>query len=135
SILYHQDPLSGNWIAPNAEPMTVDEFQEWRDENPEAKALFDQAMSTLTAIAPSTQPPTPTLTLTLTPTPPASPTLEQTSTPTSFSSGACFQLLQPPSGASLPKSGQVTFKWESQPGAQSYVMTFVDSTGRRAKIE
>src|SRR5262245_58308394 len=65
SILYHQDPVTGNWVAPNAEPMTVEEFQEWLDENPEAKTLFDQAMSTLTANAPATEPPAPTLTFTL----------------------------------------------------------------------
>src|SRR5262245_4884230 len=59
SILYHRDPVTGNWTAPNTEPMTVDEFQEWLDTNPEAKTVFDQAMSTLTANAPATEPPEP----------------------------------------------------------------------------
>lgn len=134
SVLYHQDSITGNWIAPDAEPMTVEEFQVWLDENPEAKDLFQQAMATLTAIAPPTQAPTETLAFTFTPALTVSPTLEQVVSPAP-SSSACFQILQPPSGASLPKYGPVTFEWEPQPGAQSYVMTFLDSFGRRARIE
>ena len=134
SVLYHQDPVTGNWTAPGTEPMTVEDFQEWLTENPEAKALFDQAMSTLTAIGPPTEPPAPTLEFTLTPAEAPSPTLE-TVVPPGPASSACFEILQPPSGSSFPKSAQVTFEWESQPGAQSYVMTFLDSSGGRAKIE
>jgi hypothetical protein len=37
-------------------------------------------------------------------------------------------------GASLPLQGQVTFGWESQPGAQRYVITFYDPNGTRITI-
>ncbi|HRQ24769.1 MAG TPA: FecR domain-containing protein, partial [Anaerolineales bacterium] len=54
-ILFHRDPVTGNWTAPNVEPMTPEEFQEWLDNNPEARELFDQAMATMTAMAQPTE--------------------------------------------------------------------------------
>jgi hypothetical protein len=134
TILYHRDPVTGNWNAPNAEPMTPEEFQEWLDENPEAREIFEQAAGTLTALAPPTLQPTLTLTLTVTPFLTASPTLV-TVVPPAPASSACFQILAPASGASLPQLGPVTFEWEAQPGAQRYVMTFLDPLGRRATIQ
>lgn len=44
-VLFHKDPVTGNWSAPNVENMTPEDFQEWLDANPEAKALFDQAVA------------------------------------------------------------------------------------------
>ena len=129
-ILFHRDPVTGNWTPPNVEPMTPDEFDEWLEENPEARGLFDQAMATLTALVPPTDTPIPTVTPTLT----ASPTLE-TVVPDGPSSSACFKIIQPESGASLPKLGQITFEWEAQPGAQYYVMTFMDEFYRRVTIK
>jgi hypothetical protein len=38
-VLFHRDPVTGNWTAPNVEPMTPEEFQEWLDNNPEARDL------------------------------------------------------------------------------------------------
>jgi hypothetical protein len=126
-VLFHQDPVTGNWTAPNVEPMTLEEFQEWLDENPEARELFNQAMATITAMA------QPTVTSTPTQTPEPTPTLQQAGTPADASS-ACFSLTQPNPGASLPLQGQVTFGWESQSGASRYVITFYDPNGTRITI-
>lgn len=48
------------------------------------------------------------------------PTLTTTPTPTTV---FCLHLLRPDSGSRLPASGQVAFEWESQAGAQYYVLT------------
>lgn len=123
-ILFAFDENTGTWTAPNVEPMTPEQFQEWLDNNPEAEELFNQAMGTATALSEPTEDPTPT----------ASPTLEQALPPTEASS-ACFQVLNPPSGTSLPKQGQVNFEWTEQTGAEYYVITFIDPNGNRAVIE
>ncbi|MBE0669401.1 MAG: FecR domain-containing protein [Anaerolineales bacterium] len=122
AILYHRDPVTGNWTAPNVEPMTPAEFQEWLDENPEAKELYEQAMATVTALAQPTEAPT------------ATPSLV-TATASADASSACFKIIEPAVGASLPKQGRVNFEWEAQPGAERYIITFVDQNGNRAVIE
>jgi len=131
-ILFHRDPNTGNWSPPNVEPMTPEEFQEWLDNNPEAKELFEQAMGTMTAMAQPTEEPTEEPTET--PSPEPSPTLEQAGAPAGASNG-CFGIIQPQSGASLPKIGPVTFEWQGQSGAQKYLVTFIDSSGRRVTIQ
>lgn len=120
-ILYRRDPVTGNWIAPNAEPMTPEEFREWLDNNPEARELFEQAMGTATAMAQPTEPPEPT------------PTLSQAAPPAD-ASGRCFGIIEPASGSDLPQQGRVAFAWEDQPGAQSYTITFRDPNGVRITI-
>ncbi len=121
AILYHRDPVTGNWTVPNVEPMTQEEFDEWLNENPEAKKIYEQAMATVTALAP-TEEPTATATL-------------ETAVPDADASSVCFSIIQPETGASLPKLGRVTFEWEAQPGAQNYIITFIDQNGHRAIIE
>lgn len=123
-ILFHRDPETGNWTAPTVEPMTPGEFQEWLESNPEARELFEQAMSTATALAQPTQTPIPSSTATI-----------QVSVPPTGGEGACFQTIDPQSGESLPKQGRINFTWEEQPGATLYVMTFIDQNGNRAMIE
>jgi hypothetical protein len=124
-ILFHRDPVTGNWSPPNVEPMTPEEFQEWLDNNPEAKELFEQAMATVTALAQPTQAPTSTVTPTA--------TLEQAAPPAGAST-ACFKLISPQNGAALPKQGPVNFSWEAHNGAQRYVVTFENANGYRATI-
>ncbi len=121
AILFHRDPVTGNWTAPNVEPMTQQEFDEWLNENPEAKELYDQAMATVTALAP-TEAPTATATL-------------ETAIPDAAASNACFSILEPAIGASLPKQGQVNFEWTEQPGAEKYIITLIDQNGNQATIE
>jgi len=131
-ILFHRNPNTGNWSPPNVEPMTPEEFQEWLDNNPEAKELYEQAMGTMTAMAQPTEEPTEETTETRSPEP--SPTLEQAADPAGASNG-CFGIIQPQSSASLPKIGPVTFEWQGQSGAQKYLVTFIDSSGRRVTIQ
>lgn len=121
AILFHRDPVTGNWTAPNVEPMNQQEFDEWLNENPESKELYEQAMATITALAP-TEEPTATATL-------------ETAIPDAAASNACFNIIQPEAGASLPKQGRINFEWTEQPGAEKYVITFVDQNGNRAIIE
>lgn len=129
-VLFHRDPVTGNWSVPFVEPMTPEEFQEWLDNNPEAADLFNEAMATMTAFVE----PTETSTSTPTSTPQPTPTLQQ-AVPPADSSSACFKLIQPEEGANLPKFGPVTFEWEPQSGAQNYIVTFIDEFGRRAIIQ
>jgi len=121
AILFHRDPVTGQWTAPNVEPMTQQEFDEWLNENPEAKEVYEQAMATVTALAP-TEAPTATATL-------------ETAAPPADASSACFKTIQPAVSASLPKQGKVTFEWEAQFGAEKYVLTFIDKNGNKAVIE
>lgn len=121
-ILFAFDETTGTWTAPGVLPMTQEDFEEWLNENPETKEIFEQAMSTATALAQPSETPT------------ATPTLEQALPPTE-ASNACFQVVNPPAGASLPKQGQVNFEWTEQEGAQYYVITFIDANGNRATIE
>lgn len=122
-VLFAFDETTGTWTAPGVLPMTQEEFDEWLENNPEAKELYEQAMATVTALS---QP-------LATETPTATPTLEQALPPTE-ASNACFQIINPPTGASLPKQGQVNFEWTEQAGAEYYVITFVDANGNRATI-
>lgn len=123
TILFHKDPVTGNWTIPGVEPMTPEDFQEWLDNNPEAKELFEQAMGTATALAL----PSPTATI------PATPTLVS-ALPEGGSSAAC-KLVAPPAGASLEHQGMVKFEWEPQAGAQKYVLTFITSNGNTVSFE
>ncbi len=125
TVLFQKDPVTGNWTIPNVEPMTPEEFQEWLVENPEAQEVFSQAIATITALAEPTDSPAPT----------AEPPATQTTVPTQEETAACFQIIQPASGSSLPAMGKVTFEWESQTGAQKYLVTFTDTNGNHAVIE
>ena len=122
TILFQKDPVTGNWTIPNVEPMTPEEFQEWLDENPEAKELFNKAAATMTALA------KPTATVTATPTLVAA-------MPDAAASNSCFKAIQPTMGSGLPHQGKVKFEWESQPGAQKYVVTFINSDGNPVSFE
>lgn len=127
TILFHQDE-NGNWQVPGVEDMTPEDFQEWLDNNPEAKELFEQAMGTATAMAAQ---PTATATPENTATP--EPTIVS-SLPEGGSSSAC-KTIEPVEGASLPHQGKVKFQWEPQPGANKYVVTFVDANGLTVSFE
>lgn len=125
TILFDKDE-NGNWQVPGVEPMTPEDFQEWLDNNPEAKDLFDKAMGTSTALAdPSATP------IVDTPTP--EPTIVS-SVPQGDSSTAC-KTISPPSGASLEHLGKVKFEWEPQPSAKKYVVTFTISNGNTVIFE
>jgi hypothetical protein len=122
TLLFHQNE-DGTWTVPNVEPMTPEDFEEWLDENPEARDLFNQGMAALTATAAAA----PTATDAPTATPEATPTIVS-ALPPAAASGPCGAI-RPARGASLPHQGQVVFEWESQPGAQKYVVTFTNSNG------
>jgi hypothetical protein len=122
TILFQKDPVTGNWTLPNVEPMTPEEFQEWLDENPEAKEVFDQAMATITALAESTAAA-------------ESTPIPESAGPADGDSDACFNAIQPAAGANLPFQGKVKFEWEPQPGAQKYIVTFTSSNGSTVNFE
>jgi hypothetical protein len=121
TILFQKD-ANGNWQIPGVEPMTPEDFQEWLDNNPEAKDLFEKAMATATVLAQPTntsKPPTATLVSSL---------------PAGDASSAC-KVIAPPSGANLEHLGQVKFEWEPQPNAVKYVLTFITSNGNTVTFE
>jgi predicted secreted protein len=123
TILFHKGP-DGNWQVPGVEPMTPEDFQEWLDNNPEAKELFEKAMATSTALAANP---------TATHTPEPTPTLVS-SLPEGGASTAC-KVISPPSGANLENLGKVKFEWEPQPNAVRYVLTFITSNGNTVTFE
>ncbi len=122
--LFHKDE-NGNWQVPGVEPMTPEDFQEWLDNNPEAKELFNQAMGTATALAAPTEVPTAE--------PTAEPTIES-ALPEGGNSEAC-KTIEPVEGASLEFMGKVKFEWEPQPNAKRYVVTFITSNGNTVSFE
>ncbi|HEY2979781.1 MAG TPA: FecR family protein [Anaerolineales bacterium] len=75
TILFHQDPVTGLYTAPEIGLMTPDDLQHWLDENPEAAAIFTQVANTKTALAPSNTPEP-----TFTDVPPATDTPQPTDT-------------------------------------------------------
>ncbi len=123
TILFHKGP-DGNWQVPGVEPMTPEDFQEWLDNNPEAKELFEKAMATTTALAADP---------TATDSPEPTPTLVS-SLPAGDASTAC-KVITPPSGASLENLGKVKFEWEPQPNAVRYVLTITTSNGNTIPFE
>jgi predicted secreted protein len=125
TILFHKDS-DGNWQVPGVEPMTPEDFQEWLDNNPEAKELFEKAMATSTALAADP---------TATHTPEPQPTATIVSVlPNGGASTAC-KVISPPSGASLEHLGKVTFEWEPQRNAVRYVLTITTSNGNTIPFE
>jgi predicted secreted protein len=124
TILFHKD-ADGNWQVPGVEPMTPEDFQEWLDNNPEAKELFEKAMATSTALAADP---------TATNTPKATPTLVSSVPEGGGASTAC-KVITPPSGANLENLGKVKFEWEPQPNAVKYVLTFITSNGNTVSFE
>jgi hypothetical protein len=73
TILFLRNP-DGTYTVPEVEDMTEEDFEEWLDENPEAKDLFEQAVNTMTAMAPTSTPrPTATDRPTITPVPSDTP--------------------------------------------------------------
>ncbi|MBN2387460.1 MAG: FecR domain-containing protein [Anaerolineales bacterium] len=103
----------GNPPPPELRLLTWDEFLAWVEVMPEYQSLLPDIIATLTAMAPPPPPAPPLPTATV---PPAEP--------------ACtLQLLSPANGADLPESGAVTFTWNPQEGAGSYLVTFTSSGG------
>ena len=121
-----QDPNTGEWGAPVLGEMTPEEFQEWLDENPEAKELVEQAFASLTEAATTEAP---------TEEPTAPPTEVETATEEATDINACSNPQEPVNGSELGKIGQVTFAWTEQPNAQSYVITFEKDDGSSARVE
>lgn len=123
TILFHRNPTTGNWTIPNVEDMTPEEFQEWLDNNPEARELFNQASATMTAMAPS---PTPTEPPTEAPT---EPPAVQPVLPQGNASNKCLNIIEPVEGSSLPFKGKVKFQWDARPDAKFYRVTFYNEKG------
>lgn len=122
SILFHKDPVTGEYSVPGVDPMTPEDFQQWLDDNPEARDLFNKAVATMTAM--TAEP----------------PTQEPTTGPSTGGTGSggtngCFKLLEPPGDSGLPVSGAVNFEWDAQPGAAKYVLTFTHPNGTTYSFE
>jgi ferric-dicitrate binding protein FerR (iron transport regulator) len=113
TILFRRN-ADGTYTPPEVEEMTEEDFQNWLDSNPEARELFEQAVATLTAMAPTEET--------------EAPADEPTATPEGGSGGgagsACLQILHPPAGSALPNEGPVEFEWEGLDQAASYIVTF-----------
>lgn len=135
-VLFAQDE-QGNWTVPSVGQMTPEEFQEWLDENPEAQEFYEQGIAALTALAPTeeaTEEPTEVPTDVPTDEPTEVPTEVDSAVPPAGASNACSQLQEPANGSGLGKIGNTTFSWSEQPGATSYVVTFINQNGVRVRV-
>ena len=127
--LFHQES-DGTWKSPLLGSMDLEDFQDWLENNNDSKTkkFYDEGIAKL---------------LEATETPTDVPTEEPTEVPPTEidsaggqgnSSNACSQLEEPANGGVLGKAGKVKFSWSEQPGAQTYVLTFVKEDGNTAKI-
>ena len=98
-IKIHKDPQTGKWIMDEG-PMSPEDFQEWLDANPEAKALVDAAAGG-----------------------------GSSGDGSGDGEGSCLSLIEPISGAALPFQGKVKFEWDAQPGAAKYIVKFTNASG------
>jgi hypothetical protein len=119
SVILNPPNNEGNWNPP-------EEFLEWLNENPEAQQVYEQVIAELT------EEPTevPTEEPTATPT-----TAVEQALPPAGASNACSVPQEPTDGSVLGKIGQVQFNWTEQPGAQTYILTFLNADGSRARVE
>lgn len=131
-VLFAQDE-QGNWTVPSVGQMTPEEFQEWLDENPEAQEFYEQGIAALTALAP-TEEATEEPTEVPTDEPTEVPTEVNSAVPPAGASNACSVLQEPANGSGLGKIGNTTFAWSKQPGATSYVVTFINQNGVRVRV-
>src|SRR5689334_13803883 len=119
TILFHQNP-DGTWNVPGVENMDQKDFDDWLNNNPEAKDLYNQAVATKTAAPTPTTVPTATLISPL---------------PAGDSSNACFNIIQPTTGSALAFQGKVKFEWTPQKGATKYVVSFTDANGNKVTLD
>ncbi len=128
TILFAFDPDTGQFLPPTVEPMSAEDYQKWLDENPEAAAIINSAIATMTALAavptepPATEPP---------------PTEAPSGGGSSSGSGGsgCFSLLEPPNGSDFFTFGGVNFSWGAQAGAAKYVLQFTYPGGQVVQFE
>jgi hypothetical protein len=124
ATLFQYDPATGQYRPPQLENMNEKDFQDWLDANPEAKTVYDEITSELTAKA-STATPIPTAT-------PQPPTATQAA---AVSAPACVELLTPTGDSQLDNFGTTEFSWSSYPGAGKYRLTIHYPNGAVAVID
>ncbi len=122
-VLYHVETGS-NPPPPGFYQLTLQDFQEWAQNNPEVQSILPDILSTLTAVPTFTPSPTFTETPTLTHTPTLSPTSAPTATEPS-----CSSLSGPSNGSEIPATGKVIFSWTSLSTAGSYELFIVSAGG------
>lgn len=130
SVILNPPNNEGNWQPPTVGQMTPEEFLEWLNENPEAQQVYEQVIAELTEEATEAPTEEPAETPTATPT-----TAVESALPPAGASNACSVPQEPSDGSVLGKIGQVQFNWTEQPGAQTYILTFLNADGSRARVE
>lgn len=128
-ILFHQEE-DGTWRSPLLGGMTFEDFEEWIQNNndSETKKYYDEGIAKL--LAATTEAPTEE--------PTETPTEPPTEAPTESSGGgggACSQPQAPADGSTLGKAGKQAFSWSETPGAEYYILTFVNENGSTAIIQ
>jgi hypothetical protein len=114
TILFRRND-DGTCTVPEVESMTEEDFEKWLEENPEAKEVWEQAVSTMTAMVP-TETPEPTATLVPAPTNTPEPTntsVPPTAIPTKR------RRPRPPQPTQVPACSPANNQWEN-PEAPCY---------------
>jgi hypothetical protein len=120
SMLLHRDPASGQYSAPGLQPMLQEDYQMWLEESPEALALAQRGLASLSdapaANATPTQTPLPVSSRT--------PTAPPTAGTTVAGDGMvpCISLVSPEEGAIVDHNNPVAFQWTSRVQAAKYVL-------------
>ena len=98
-ITIHKDPATGA-LTVDEGLMSSEDFQEWLDNNPEAKDLVGAALSGTSGSGGG-----------------------------GAGGGGCAGAIQPVAGSVLPYQGRVKFEWNPQPKATKYIVKFVNANG------
>lgn len=122
TTLFPPDPSTGQYQPPQLEDMNEEDFQKWRDENPEAQDTLEQVLAGLPK---PTEPPVPS------PEPSKAPDT-QSGQPGQL---PCFKLISPLASTQLNLVGPVNFSWEPQAGAAKYQVTFTYPNGTKTTFE
>ena len=118
TVLFAFDPETGQFLPPTVSPMSDEDYQKWLEENPEAAAIINSAIATITALA-------------------AQGVFAPQNGGSSSGSGGsgCFSLLEPTGGSDFFTFGGVNFSWGAQAGAATYVLQFTYPGGQVVQFE
>ncbi|MBI5294783.1 MAG: FecR domain-containing protein [Chloroflexi bacterium] len=133
SMLLHRDPATGEYSAPGVQPMEKGDYDLWLAESPEALALAQHGLASLSESPAATFTPTKQPASTSSETPAASPTVGTTVAGEGL--GPCISLVSPAEGAIVDHNNPVNFQWTSRVEAAQYVLKLSYPDGTTVSFE
>lgn len=133
SMLLHRDPATGEYSAPGVQPMEKGDYDLWLAESPEALALAQRGLASLSESTAATSTPTKQPASTPSRTPAAPPTVGTTVAGGGL--GPCISLVSPAEGAVVDHNNPVNFQWTSRVEAAQYVLKLSYPDGTTVSFE